>query len=67
MVALYEYRERLFGIDEPIRIATAVLLVIIGWAFARQLGAALAPRLMSRLEPGVAGVAGFVIRLVASE
>ena len=65
VIALYEFRQELFGADEPIRIAAAILLVIIGWAFARQLGAALAPRLMSRLEPGVAGVVGFVIRLVA--
>ena len=64
VIALHRFREELFGTDEPVRIATAILLVIIGWAFARQLGAALAPRLMSRLEPGVAGVAGFVIRLV---
>jgi small-conductance mechanosensitive channel len=64
VIALYTFRRDLFGADEPVRIATAVLLVIIGWAFARQLGAALAPKLMSRLEPGVAGVAGFVIRLV---
>lgn len=65
VIALYEFRQDLFGVDEPIRIAAAILLVIVGWAFARQLGAALAPRLMSRLEPGVAGVAGFVIRLAA--
>jgi small conductance mechanosensitive channel len=64
VIALYDYRQELFGADEPVRIATAILLVIVGWAFARQLGAALAPRLMSRLEPGVAGVVGFVIRLV---
>jgi small-conductance mechanosensitive channel len=64
VIVLHQFREELFGTDEPVRIATAILLVIIGWAFARQLGAALAPKLMSRLEPGVAGVAGFVIRLV---
>ena len=65
LILAYRFRRDLFGVDEPIRIATAVLLVIIGWAFARQLGNALAPKLLSRLEPGVAGVAGFVIRLVA--
>ena len=64
IIALYRFREELFGVDEPVRIATAVVLVIVGWAFARQLGNALQPRLMSRLEPGVAGVAAFVIRLV---
>lgn len=63
VIALYRFRIELFGVDEPIRIATAVVLVIVGWALARQLGNALQPRLMSRLEPGVAGVAGFVIRL----
>ncbi len=64
VIALYRFRIELFGVDEPIRIATAVVLVIVGWALARQLGNALQPRLMSRLEPGVVGVAGFVIRLL---
>jgi small-conductance mechanosensitive channel len=63
VIALHRFREQVFGLDEPVRIGAAILLVIIGWAFARQLGNALAPRLLSRLEPGVAGVAGFVIRL----
>ena len=64
IVALHRFRTDIFGLDEPVRIGTAILLVIVGWAFARQLGNALAPRLLSRLEPGVAGVTGFVIRLV---
>ena len=63
VIALHRFRQELFGLDEPVRIATAILLVIGGWAFARQLGNALAPRLLSRLEPGVAGVTVFVIRL----
>jgi small-conductance mechanosensitive channel len=65
VLAAYRYREQLFGVDEPIRIATAVVLVIIGWSFARQLGSVLRPRLLARLEPGVAGIAEFSIRLVA--
>jgi small conductance mechanosensitive channel len=65
VLAVYRWRVEIFGADEPVRIATAVVLVIIGWAFARQLGNALRPRLVSRLEPGVVGVAGFLIRLVA--
>jgi small conductance mechanosensitive channel len=65
VLAVYRFREALFGLDEPVKIGTAIVMVIIGWAFARQLGAALAPRLLRRLEPGVAGVAGFLIRLVA--
>ena len=63
VIALHHFREQIFGLDEPVRIGTAVLLVIIGWAFARQLGNALAPKLLSRLEPGVAGVTGFAVRL----
>lgn len=63
VLVAYRWRVELFGVDEPIRIATAVVLVIIGWAFARQLGGLLRPRL-DRLDPNVAGVAGFFIRLV---
>src|SRR4051812_13383414 len=65
VVAAYLYRQRLFGLDEPIRIATAVFLVVVGWAFARQLGSVLQPKLLSRLDPDTAGVAGFGVRLVA--
>jgi small conductance mechanosensitive channel len=63
-LAAYRFRKELFGVDEPVKIATAVVLVIVGWAFARQLGSILRPRLLSRLEPGVAGIAEFTIRLL---
>lgn len=65
VVLLHRYRMEVFGADEPVRIATAIVLVIIGWAFARQLGAALAGRLYARMDPGTAGVTGFLVRLVA--
>jgi small conductance mechanosensitive channel len=65
VIAGYHWRERLFGLDEPVRIAAAVVLVIVGWAFARQLGNAAGPRVVGSLDPGTAGVAGFVIRLFA--
>ena len=64
VLAAYRWREELFGVDEPVRIAAAVVLVVVGWTFARQLGNVLRPRLLSRLEPGVAGIVGFLIRLV---
>ena len=66
VVVLNRFRDDWFGraAEEPIQIGTAILLVIVGWAFARQLGTFLAPKLIDRLEPGVAGVAGFVVRLV---
>jgi small conductance mechanosensitive channel len=37
--------------------------VILGWAFAMNLGRAIGPVLMTRLEPGTAGTVGFLIRL----
>jgi small conductance mechanosensitive channel len=63
VVVAYAYRDRLFGLDLPIRIACVVALVILGWAFAMNLGRAIGPMLMTRLEPGTAGTVGFLIRL----
>src|SRR5689334_450073 len=65
VIVVNRFRDEWFGAnaEQPVQIATAILLVIVGWAFARQLGAYLAPKLLDRLEPGVAGVTGFVIRL----
>jgi small conductance mechanosensitive channel len=61
LFAYYE-REALFGIDTPIRIAAAVVMVALGWALARDLGRFTAPALFKRMDPGTAGTAGFLIR-----
>ena len=61
----YSHREQLFGVDLPVRIASAIALVILGWAFARALGRALGPSLFRRMDSGTAGTVGFLIRLVA--
>ena len=63
VVTAYVYRDRLFGLDLPIRIACVVALVILGWAFAMNLGRAIGPMLTKRVEPGTAGTIGFLIRL----
>jgi small conductance mechanosensitive channel len=63
VVLAYVYRNRLFGLDVPIRIACVVALVILGWAFAMSLGRAIGPVLMKRLDSGTAGTVGFLIRL----
>jgi small conductance mechanosensitive channel len=63
VVLAYVYRDRLFGLDLPIRIACVIALVILGWAFAMNLGRAIGPVLMKRLDPGTAGTIGFLIRL----
>jgi small-conductance mechanosensitive channel len=63
VVALYRWRVQLFGADEPVRIATAIVLVIIGWSIARNIGRVLRPGFVRRLDPQTAGVAGFLVRL----
>ena len=60
----YKYRLELFGLDVPIRIATRLALVILGWALARDIGRAMGPMLFKRVDPGTAGTVGFLIPLV---
>jgi small-conductance mechanosensitive channel len=63
-IAAYVWREELFGTDVPVRAATAIVLVALGWALARDLGRAVVPSLFQRLDPATAGTIGFLIRLV---
>ena len=58
------YRREIFGIDVPIRIAAAIVLVILGWAVARDIGRYMHPKLARRVDPATAGTLGFLIRLV---
>jgi small-conductance mechanosensitive channel len=62
VLVLYSYRRKLFGIDEPVRIATVFALVALGWQFARDLGRAAGPTLFRRMDPGTAGTVGFLVR-----
>jgi len=62
-IAAYVWREELFGTDVPVRGATAIVLVALGWALARDFGRALVPALFKRLDPATAGTVGFLIRL----
>lgn len=61
----YDHRREWFGVDQPVQIATVVVLVILGWRLARDVGRAVGPALLSRLDPGTAGTVEFLIRLVA--
>jgi small conductance mechanosensitive channel len=65
-VTLYCYlrREELFGADTPVRVGTAIVIVVLGWAVARDLGRFTAPALFRRMDPATAGTVGFLIRLV---
>lgn len=64
VLVAFRYRQEVFGLDLPVRIGTAILLVILGWRLARDLGRTLAPALFRRMDPATAGTVGFVIRLV---
>src|SRR5271166_6907062 len=51
------------ALETPIRVATVLALMILGWAIARDIGRGLGPPLFRRLDPATAGTVGFVIRL----
>jgi hypothetical protein len=57
-------REVLFGLDTPVRVAAASVMVVLGWALARDLGRFTAPALFRRMDPATAATVGFLIRLV---
>jgi small conductance mechanosensitive channel len=66
ILVVYGYRDDLFGheYETPVQIATTVVLIVLGWQIARDVGRALGPTLFRRLDPGTAGTVGFLIRLV---
>jgi small conductance mechanosensitive channel len=62
-VFAYVRREELFGVDTPVRVGAALVMVVLGWALARDLGRFTAPALFRRMDPATAGTVGFLIRL----
>jgi len=66
VLIVYAHRDEIFGrsLSTPVRIATVIALVILGWAFARDVGRVFSPLLFRRMDPGTAGTVGFLIRLV---
>jgi small conductance mechanosensitive channel len=66
ILIVYGYRDDIFGpaYQTPVQIATTVVLIVLGWQIARDIGRALGPTLFRRLDPGTAGTVGFLIRLV---
>ena len=77
VVLLYDNRVSLIGtpgrhgrpgtldpaLDTPVRVATVLVLMTLGWAIARDIGRSLGPPLFRRLDPATAGTVGFLIRL----
>ena len=64
VILAFRYRQEVFGLDVPIRVACVIALVVLGWALARAAGRAMGPTLFSRMDAGTAGTVGFLIRLV---
>jgi small-conductance mechanosensitive channel len=58
------YRIKLFGLDEPVRLACALALVGLGAWFARDFGRALGPAMGKHMDVATAGTIGFIVRLV---
>jgi small conductance mechanosensitive channel len=69
LVAYHEVRAGHLGISKnspwqtPIQIVTVILLLIIGWTIARDIGKAAGPTFFRRMDPATAGTVGFVVRL----
>lgn len=65
VLVLFGHRRELFpGLGTPIRAATVVALILLGWGFAMALGRGMSRSLFSRMDPGTAGTVGFVVRLL---
>jgi small conductance mechanosensitive channel len=65
VLILFSERKTLFpGHGPEVRVATVILLILLGWALARSLGRGFAPSLYRRMEPGTAGTIGFLMRLL---
>jgi small-conductance mechanosensitive channel len=63
-IVAYTRRQELFGVDTPVRVAVAIVLVVLGWALARDLGRWAEPFLFRRVDQGTAGTVSFLIRLL---
>ena len=66
VLLVYANRKQFFGagLDTPVRAATVLALVVLGWALARDIGRAAAPAFFRRMDPATAGTVGFLIRFL---
>jgi small-conductance mechanosensitive channel len=49
-----------------LQVATIILLIVVGWWMARDLGRLAGPTFLRRMDPATAGTVGFVIRIVVA-
>jgi small conductance mechanosensitive channel len=64
LIAFTERKTLFPGYGQAVRVATVILLVLLGWILARSLARGFAPMLYRRLDPGTAGTVGFLLRLL---
>src|SRR3954452_14471795 len=65
LVLLYLYRQKLLGVDKPVKIAVAAALAVLGWSLAINFGRMLQPRLDDRFNPETSGIVASLVRLVS--
>jgi small-conductance mechanosensitive channel len=70
VIVLYSDYESWFDLkpggswETPVKIATVLALLALGWAIARDIGRSAGPTFFRRMDPGTAGTVGFLVRLV---
>jgi small-conductance mechanosensitive channel len=70
VLVVYHYRSDILGkttahdYSNWIQWGTVVVLLVVGWALARDVGRAAGPTMFRRMDPGTAGTVGFIIRLI---
>jgi small-conductance mechanosensitive channel len=70
VLVLYSYRTDILGKhdaaqwDKWIQWGTVLVLLVVGWTLARDVGRAAGPTMFRRMDPGTAGTVGFIIRLI---
>ncbi len=72
VLVVHHYKAQIFNYpkhgtpwwDMWVNLATAIVLLALGWTIARDIGRAIGPTFLRRMDPGTAGTVGFVIRLV---
>jgi small conductance mechanosensitive channel len=64
LLVAYAYRKELFGVDKPVRIAVAAVLILLGWSVAVNVGRLAQPRFERRMDAGTAGMLAFVVQLL---
>ncbi len=69
VLVLYAHRDDILGKQTAhqysgwIQWGTVAVLLVVGWALARDIGRAAGPTMFRRMDPGTAGTVGFIIRL----